>query len=243
VKILIRFDDIAENMNWRFMEKSEQLFDKYNIKPVLGVIPNNQDEELKSYPKNENFWEIVRKWQSKGWEISMHGYNHLYQSETNKNDYFKYGGKSEFCGETLVDQTNKIQKGLEIFKKNKVKIRSFFAPNHTYDSNTFKALKNSGIYQVIDGYGLKPYSKNKIIFVPQLFYRIFLIPFGLQTTQIHLNIMRDKDFNKLQSLIEKNYQNIITYDEALGLLSENLLDKFINKIIYYLLIFKRKISN
>ena len=107
----------------------------------------------------------------------------------------------------------------------------------------FLALKNSGIYQVIDGYGLKPYSKNKIIFVPQLFYRIFLIPFGLQTTQIHLNIMRDKDFNKLQSLIEKNYQNIITYDEALGLLSENLLDKFINKIIYYLLIFKRKISS
>lgn len=243
MKILIRFDDIAENMNWHFMEKSEQLFDKYNIKPVLGVIPDNQDEELKTYPKKENFWEIVRKWQSKGWEISMHGFNHLYKSETNKNDYFKYGGKSEFCGETLVVQTNKIKKGLEIFKKNKVKIRSFFAPNHTYDSNTFEALKNSGIYQVIDGYGLKPYSKNKIIFVPQLFYKIFLIPFGLQTTQIHLNIMKDEDFNKLQSLIEKNYQNIITYDEALGLLSENLLDKFINKIIYYLLIFKRTIIN
>jgi predicted deacetylase len=243
VKILIRFDDIAENMNWHFMEKSEQLFDKYKIKPILGVIPNNQDKDLKSYPKKENFWEMVRIWQSKGWEISMHGYNHLYQSETNKNDYFKYGGKSEFYGETLIDQTNKIQKGLEIFKKNKVKIRSFFAPNHTYDSNTFEALKNSGIYQVIDGYGLKPYSKNKIIFVPQLFYRIFLIPFGLQTTQIHLNIMKDEDFNKLQSLIEKNYQNIITYDEALDLLSENLLDKFINKIIYYLLIFKRKISS
>ena len=243
MKILIRFDDIAENMNWHFMEKSEQLFDKYKIKPVLGVIPNNQDKELKSYPKKENFWEMVRIWQSKGWEISMHGYNHLYQSETNKNDYFKYGGKSEFYGETLIDQTNKIQKGLEIFKKNKVKIRSFFAPNHTYDSNTFEALKNSGIYQVVDGYGLKPYSKNKIIFVPQLFYKIFLIPFGLQTTQIHLNIMKDEDFNKLQSLIEKNYQNIITYDEALDLLSENLLDKFINKIIYYLLIFKRKISS
>ena len=53
---------------------------------------------------------MVRIWQSKGWEISMHGYNHLYQSETNKNDYFKYGGKSEFYGETLIDQTNKIQK-------------------------------------------------------------------------------------------------------------------------------------
>ena len=243
MKILIRFDDIAENMNWHFMEKSEQLFDKYKIKPVLGVIPNNQDVELRSYPKKENFWKIVKNWQSKGWEISMHGYNHLYVTETNKNDYFKYGGKSEFFGESLVSQTNKIQKGLEIFKKNNIKVRSFFAPNHTYDANTFIALKNSGIYEVIHGYRLNPYLKNKIIFIPQLFYKNFFIPFGLQTTQIHLNIMNDKEFSKLQSLIEKNYQNIITYDEALNLLSNDLLNKLINKAIYYLLTLKRKISN
>jgi len=243
MKILIRFDDIAENMNWRLMDKSEQLFDRYNIKPILGIIPNNQDKELKSYPKRENFWKIVKKWQSKGWEISMHGYNHLYHNETGHKDYFRYGGKSEFFGETLIDQKNKIQKGLEIFKQNKIKIRSFFAPNHTYDLNTFKALKISGIHQVIDGYGLKPYLNNEIIFVPQLFYKIFFMPFGLQTTQIHLNMMGDKEFNKFQFLIKKNYQNIISYDEALNLLSERILDKFINKIIYYLLIFKRKISN
>ena len=43
--IVIRFDDIAPNMNWTMMEKCEELFDMYNIKPVLGVIPNNQDKE------------------------------------------------------------------------------------------------------------------------------------------------------------------------------------------------------
>ena len=32
--ILIRLDDIAENMNWDLMDKVEQLFDKYKIKPV-----------------------------------------------------------------------------------------------------------------------------------------------------------------------------------------------------------------
>ena len=69
------------------------------------------------------------------------------------------------------------------------------------------------------------------------------MPFGLQTTQIHLNIMGDKEFNKFQFLVEKNYRNIISYDEALNLLSERIFDKFINKIIYYLLILKRKISN
>ena len=60
--ILIRLDDIAENMNWDLMEKSEDLFDKYKIKPVLGVIPNNKDSELLSYPKKNDFWDIVRGW-------------------------------------------------------------------------------------------------------------------------------------------------------------------------------------
>ncbi len=57
---LIRLDDIAENMNWHLMERSEVLFDKFKVKPILGVIPLNQDEELLSYPRKENFWDLVR---------------------------------------------------------------------------------------------------------------------------------------------------------------------------------------
>ena len=48
---LIRLDDIAENMNWDMMKQATDLFDKYNIRPVLGVIPNNKDAKLLSYPK------------------------------------------------------------------------------------------------------------------------------------------------------------------------------------------------
>ena len=35
------------------MDQTERLFDRFNIKPVLGVIPNNQDPELLSYPKKK----------------------------------------------------------------------------------------------------------------------------------------------------------------------------------------------
>ena len=34
--LLIRIDDIAENMNWSLMNKCEVLFDQHNIKPLLG---------------------------------------------------------------------------------------------------------------------------------------------------------------------------------------------------------------
>ena len=241
MKILIRFDDIAENMNWHLMAKCEKIFDELNIKPVMGVIPNNKDTDLLVYPKKENFWQIVKKWQLKGWEIAMHGYNHIYDNDTNKRDFFEYGGKSEFYGHSLENQSNKIKKGLEIFKKNDIKIRTFFSPNHTYDFNTFEALKLSGINEVIDGYGLKPYLENNIKFIPQLFYKPFFLPFGLQTTQIHLNYWTENEFNKFSKLIYKNKKQIISYDDALKLLSEKPSDKFLNKIVKLTLILKRKI--
>ena len=113
---LIRLDDIAENMNWDMMEQATNLFDRFNIKPVLGIIPNNKDPELLAYPKkNLNFWEQVRKWKNKGWEIGMHGNNHLYDKSCTKIDYLGHGGDSEFCNHSYEDQFEKIQSGLNKF--------------------------------------------------------------------------------------------------------------------------------
>ena len=242
MKILIRFDDIAENMNWNLMEKCEKLFDQFNIKPVLGVIPNNKDKELLSYPLKNDFWKTVKDWQSKGWEIAMHGYNHLYEIETNKKDFFKYGGKSEFYGQSLERQSSKIEDGLKIFQKNNIKIRTFFSPNHTYDKNTFEALKLNNINEIIDGYGLKPYIENDIKFIPQLFYKNFFLPFGLQTTQIHLNYWNDNDYKNFSKLVIKYKKDIISYDEAIKMLSNKKVDKLIRQFLRKILIIKRKLN-
>ena len=226
--ILIRFDDIAENMNWDLMEKSELLFEKYEIKPVLGVIPNNKDKELLSHPKADDFWQKLRNWKDKGWEISMHGYTHVYDKNTNKKDYFKYGGDSEFCGHSLTTQMSRIESGLKKFRDEKIQIRSFFAPNHTYDNNTFAALKNLGINEVIDGYGLMPYTENQIKFVPQLFYKVFALPFGIQTTQIHLNYWKQKEFDDFERFVDNNYKKIITYNQAMKKINDNIFYTLIN---------------
>ena len=230
VGILIRIDDVAENMNWDLMEKSELLFEKYGIKPVLGVIPNNKDEELLSYPKQNDFWEQVRKWRDKGWEISMHGFTHVYDTNTKKKDYFKYGGGSEFCGHSLETQTSRIENGLKKFRDEKIKIRSFFAPNHTYDKNTFAALKNLGINEIIDGYGLMPYTENQIKFIPQLFYKVFTLPFGIQATQIHLNYWSQKEFDNFERFIADNSKKVITYNQALEKINDSFFYTFINLI-------------
>ena len=226
--LLIRFDDIAANMNWSFMKKCENLFDKFNIKPLLGVIPHNQDKELEAYEKNENFWDQVRTWQKKGWEISMHGFSHVYDQETNKKDYFGYGGRSEFCGHDFEAQELLIKKGLQIFKQEKINIRSFFAPNHTYDKNTFSALKKLDVKYIIDGYGLIPYTENSINFVPQLFYKEIMLPFGIQSTQIHLNYWDIKDYNKFEKFVIENHSKIINFDQCIERVNNSNFSRLIN---------------
>ena len=138
--LLIRMDDIAENMNWSLMKKCEDLFDELNIKPLLGVIPKNEDPELLKYDKSENFWQEVRNWNKKGWEISMHGYNHVYGTKTYKKDYFNYGGDSEFFGLSLSDQKIKIKSGFEKFVNEGIKIRSFFAPISYFLPKNFRLI-------------------------------------------------------------------------------------------------------
>jgi len=237
--ILIRFDDIAPNMSWEMMDKCQELLNYYDLKPVMGVIPDNQDNEILKYPKRENFWETVKKWELNNWSIAMHGYNHLYDKETNKKDFFNYGGRSEFFGHSYEDQLSKIKKGLEIFEKNNIQIDTFFAPNHTYDRNTFKALKNSGILKIIDGYGLMPYSFNGIRFVPQLFYKLYLLPFGIQSAQIHINYWSDKDYTNFKKFIEKHHKKVISADFAFSKISNSYLHKIINFTFEKLLKLKR----
>ena len=222
--ILLRLDDIAENMNWRLMDRCETLFAKYSIKPVLGVIPKNQDKELLSYPVNNQFWERVRSWKNLGWEIVMHGYTHVYDSMSyKKKDYFNYGGGSEFYGHTFEEQKKRLAKGLKKFEEENIPIRSFFAPNHIYDKNTFLALKSLGVKQVIDGYGLFPYLEDEIIFIPQLFYENIDLPFGLQSTQIHLNYWKETDFVKFEKFLDKNHDKILDYDQILKKVDNNFI--------------------
>jgi len=229
--LLIRMDDISENMNWALMDKCEKLFDKFKIKPLLGIIPINKDPELLKLPKNDRFWERVENWKNKGWEITMHGCNHLYTQKSDKNDIFNYGGNSEFYGLDYSMQLNKIKTGLEEFKKRDIKVRSFFAPNHIYDSNTLKALKDSDIKIIIDGYGLFPYYKNEILFIPQLFYKEIFLPFGIQSTQMHINEWNDEAYKNFEIFVKKNYSKILNLNNIIEVTNPNSLQNLTNYLV------------
>ena len=173
----------------------------------------------------------------------MHGYTHVYDKISKNEDYFGYGGGSEFCGHPLETQISRIKNGLQKFEEEKIKIRSFFAPNHTYDQNTFLALKNFGIKEIIDGYGLMPYVEDDIKFIPQLFYKIFPLPFGIQTFQIHLNYYEQNDFEKLKNFIESNSKKIISYDQAVSKINNSFTYKILRIFSKKVLQLKRLVTN
>lgn len=46
IRYIIRLDDASEIMNVSTWERIEELLDNYNIKPIVGIIPNNKDTLL-----------------------------------------------------------------------------------------------------------------------------------------------------------------------------------------------------
>ena len=242
--LLIRIDDVAENMSWKYMDKCEKLFEELKVKPLVGIIPENKDPDLLRFPKNNNFWSRVSDWKKNVWEISMHGFNHVYDTNTKFKDFFNYGGASEFFGHDFEHQHKKIKLGLDKLKSEGQIVKSFFAPNHTYDLNTFLALKDNGIKVIIDGYGLFPYFEKNLIFIPQLFYNeTILLPFGFQSTQVHMNNWDDDYFNKFKEFLIKSKQKILDYNEIVSKSSDSKAKKILRDLFKFSLINLRKLIN
>ena len=105
MNITVRLDDITPDMDWERFYKFKALLDQYQVKPLIGVVPDNRDELLKgsgSPMDPEPFFEYIRQLQKEGWTVAMHGYQHIYG--TSKGGIFPLNHFSEFAGEPLEEQ-------------------------------------------------------------------------------------------------------------------------------------------
>lgn len=153
--ILIRFDDICPTMNWEQWDRAEAVLRQYGVKPLLGVIPDCTDPELQIDPPRDDFWQWVQGRKAEGWAIAMHGVNHRYQ--TNGKSLISRGHHSEFAGLPYEKQVEMIRRGKEILAEHGLTTDIFFAPSHSYDENTLKALAANGFRYNSDGRSQKSY--------------------------------------------------------------------------------------
>ena len=138
-KYLIRLDDACPTMDIARWQRMESILDKYGIRPMVGIIPANADSKQMIDKEDDLFWEKAFAWQSKGWAIALHGYDHCYiSSDAGINPLWN---RSEFAGISLQQQKQKISDGVTILKSHGLNPKYFFAPSHTFDENTLQALQ------------------------------------------------------------------------------------------------------
>lgn len=209
-RYILRLDDASDYMNIEKWKRMENLLDKYNIKPLAGIIPENQDPSLVGvYERDPLFWNKVNHWKEKGWELALHGYNHKYVTE--EGGMNPVNKRSEFAGVPLEEQCIKIRIGMKIFREHEIEPRIFFAPSHTFDQNTLEALKKESNIRIIsDTIANDVYYQEGFYFIPQQSGKVRKLPFKVCTFCYHPNMMKNRDFEYLEAFLKKKYSNFVS---------------------------------
>ena len=230
-RAFIRLDDACEKMDTKKWHRMERLLDKYRVVPLVGLIPNCKDGEMEKYSIDNLFWsETVQRWKNKHWYFALHGYEHVYHN--NNSGINPVNKRSEFAGLSLNRQRKMIKAGCTILKEYGIEPQVFFAPSHTFDLNTLKALQiESNIRVVSDTPANDCYYKNGIFFIPQQAGSVRKLPFRTITFCYHPNTMTDNSFLKLEKYLAS--KKIKSFELITSRRNLSFYDKILMKLYYW----------
>jgi len=175
------------------------------VKPILAVVPDNQDLHLMVDDPVTDFWERVRTWQARGWTIAVHGYQHKYV--TSRKGIMGINPYSEFAGLSSDEQETKLQKGLQIFQQEGITPTVFVAPAHSFDKITLRLLPKYGIRIISDGFTRFPFkSAEGIFWIPQQLWKFAPKRSGVWTICMHYNDWKKGDVAEFERSIGR-FQN------------------------------------
>lgn len=224
IKIAIRLDDITEHMDWKKFLRFKELLDAYGVKPLIGVVPQNEDPmlEIDATPKlpasSEGFDKYISMLVQNGWMVAMHGITHIYT--TKKGGLFPLNRDSELAGLPYEEQYELLSYAKELLLQRGIDTNIFMAPSHSYDYNTLRALKELDFQSITDGFGYSPYEYMDMNFYPISFRRSSTLKKheGYSTFVYHTNTMKESDFEAFRLLLEgsgKASYEIVSYSDYL----------------------------
>ena len=212
--ILIRFDDLCPRMNWESFVAIKEVLHAYNIKSILGVIPENLDPGLNLFPSNPSFHQSIRSYAAYGDSIAQHGTYHLYTSKSS--GILKINNNSEFSGHSYDYQYSLLNHGKRILESYGIYPSLFMAPSHSFDLTTLRALSHLGYTCITDGYGFYPYKVLNIMLIPQLVSTYMPLPSSVvQTICLHTNTMSDIQISNFISFIHAHHSHFISLQKVI----------------------------
>lgn len=213
-RYIFRLDDIAPGMNWDNFAKIEQIFDRYNIKPIIWVVPDNQDPNLNGYGQIDDFWWKIKSLQVKWRIIAQHGYQHRYV--TKDSGIVGINKYSEFAWLNYATQYDKLKAWKEILEKElHTTIKRRMAPAHSFDHTTITALKALWFEYITDGIAIRPYTKYGMKWLPQQIWKPQKKLFGVRTICLHINNYTDDFIDNIDKFCQNYHNHCTTSAESL----------------------------
>lgn len=205
-RYLIRLDDACPTMAHVKWQRLESLLDAVGIKPIVAVVPDNQDAELHISPPDSLFWNTVRRWQNKGWTIAMHGYQHQFHPVDRRKLLLPFYDRSEFAGLSYEEQAEKVRHSWRLFQEQGVELSVWVAPAHCFDRVTLDALRaETPIRIVSDGIACEPFFDYGFYWIPQQLWHLLDKKSGVWTVCLHPNSMSDMQFSALATALRGAY--------------------------------------
>jgi predicted deacetylase len=196
---LLRCDDLCPTMSAERWLRIESLIVEFKLQPILAVIPDNRDPELEVSSSDANFFERMRRLESAGAIIGLHGYRHL--CESRGRSLVGLARSSEFAGVSAPTQREWIHEGLRILRGHGLNPKIWVAPRHGFDRRTLDALCAEGITLVSDGFARVPFWCRGLTWIPQQLWGPVEKSKGLWTICLHPNTVSDAEIAALRAFL------------------------------------------
>jgi predicted deacetylase len=199
---LLRFDDLCPTVSRPRWQRFLPLIEEFGLRPILAVVPDNQDRELVLSPPDPEFWARMRTMEAAGAAIALHGYHHLCLSQAES--LLPLHRHSEFAGVAEETQSEWIGEGLGILRGQGLHPGIFVAPRHGFDQATLRALSQQGIPLLSDGFARLPFTRGGLTWIPQQLWGPVAKKKGLWTICIHSNSATDAQLAQLQAFVREH---------------------------------------
>jgi predicted deacetylase len=219
---LLRIDDLCPTVSAEPWQRFQMLVQEFQICPILAVVPDNRDDELRHARPDPDFWPHLRELEAAGATIAPHGYRHLCAS---------YGGsliplhrQTEFAGVPAATQQDWIHEGLAILRSHGLNPRIWVAPRHGFDQHTLNALHNEGIHLLSDGLARIPFTRDGLTWIPQQLWAPVKKANGLWTICIHPNTVTDAQIAAFRVFLSQHTGQFTSVDRVLAEFSPTRLN-------------------
>jgi predicted deacetylase len=213
-RYLLRVDDLCPTVKREPWLRVAALTCELKLKPILAVVPDNRDPELRISSHDESFWERMGAMERAGAAIALHGYQH--RAGSRGRSLARLHNESEFAGVSALTQRTWIRAGLEILRLHGLSPTLWVAPRHGFDSNTLEALRAEGISLLSDGFAQRPFLRGGFKWIPQQLWGPAKKRAGLWTICLHPNTMTEAQSAEFAAFAREHAAQFTSVDEALA---------------------------